>query len=297
MSLSRNATLGACPDRSWEAPELVRRASGRTSMSCIGLVALLLAACDGALGQATTPTRPVAAGTAVTTVRSTVPRPAAAATPPPSATRPPTSPTATAAMAQPASPAAATPAAAASPSGELAGQALVDALRRGGYVIYFRHAATDRGGVDSVAWPREQQRNLSEAGRADAEAIGRAFRALGIPVGRVLASPFYRTMDTAQLAFGRFEVTPELLGLLSDDAGRAERAAAVRRLLGTPPEPWLNTVLVAHQSNLQDAAGVSLPEGGAAVVQPLGSGEFRPVARLTPADWTALAQSVATPAR
>jgi phosphohistidine phosphatase SixA len=277
MALPRDARLGACPSRSSGVREMAR------SMLSIGLGALFFAACGASLGQATTPTGP-AAGAAVTTVQATARPPAAATTPPSSATKPPASPAALAA-------------AAATPSGELAGQALVDALRRGGYVIYFRHAATDRGGVDSVEWPRERQRNLSEAGRADAEAIGRAFRALGIPVGRVLASPFYRTMDTAQLAFGRFEVAPELLGLLSDDAGRAERAAAARRLLGTPPEPGLNTVLVAHQSNLQDATGVSLPEGGAAVVQPLGSGAFRLVARPTPADWTALARGLATPAR
>ena len=258
-----------------QMPPIIRRA---VALHTGLLILLLLAACAGSTPQAATPAPSVAPAAATPSPSPTT----TVLTPPPS----PVLPTATPSP----SPGAAAPAtAAATPDGQLAGQTLVEALRQGGYVIYFRHAATDHGGVDSVEWPREQQRNLSETGRADAEAIGRAFRALGIPVGRVLASPFYRTIDTAQLAFDRAEIAPELLGLLSDDAGRAERAAALRRLLSTPPEPGLNTVLVAHLSNLQEVAGVSLPEGGAAIFQPLGPGGFRLVARLTPAEWTALA--------
>src|SRR6185503_2092474 len=62
---------------------------------------------------------------------------------------------------------------------------LVDALRSGGHVIYFRHGATDQSQTDSD--PNNlancaTQRNLTDAGRAQAQTIGTAFRTLGIPV-------------------------------------------------------------------------------------------------------------------
>src|SRR5215813_731007 len=75
---------------------------------------------------------------------------------------------------------------------ELAGPALLAALRGGGYVLFFRHAATDFGQNDDRMTGYEDcatQRNLIDKGRADARAIGADIRALGIPIGDVLASP------------------------------------------------------------------------------------------------------------
>lgn len=165
---------------------------------------------------------------------------------------------------------------------------LVEMLRQGGYVIYFRHAATDRGGVDSIDLPPERQRNLSEQGIADSKAIGEAFRALDIPVGEVLASPFERCKDTVRLAFGRVQARRELLGLLSDDAGTEERAAYLRRQLRTPPAAGKNRIISAHYSNIQRVAGVTLAEGEAAVFRPVDAGDFELVAVLMPDDWSRL---------
>lgn len=168
----------------------------------------------------------------------------------------------------------------------LEGAALVQALQKGGYVIYFRHAATDFSQADTDGPALQdcgKQRNLNEAGRAQARAIGEAFRALKIPVGNVLASPYCRTRETAQLAFGRFEVSEEIRG----GSGPA-RAEALRRLLALVPPAGTNTVLVAHQFNLRDAAEVSLAEGEAAVFRPLGPGGFRLVARVLAEDWAKL---------
>lgn len=169
----------------------------------------------------------------------------------------------------------------------LEGAALVQALQKGGYVIYFRHAATDFSQTDTdgpALQDCSRQRNLSEAGREQARAIGEAFRALKIPIGAVLASPYCRTRETAQLAFGRFEVSEDIRG-----GSGPVRAEALRRLLARAPEPGTNTVLVAHQFNLRDAAGVSLAEGEAAIFEPLGSGGFRLIARVLAEDWARLA--------
>jgi hypothetical protein len=83
---------------------------------------------------------------------------------------------------------------------------LIDALRRGGYVIYFRHATTNPEQADTSD-PKlgqcETQRNLSPDGRRMATEIGGAFKTLRIPVGKVVSSPYCRAVDTAMLAFGR----------------------------------------------------------------------------------------------
>src|SRR4029077_15555172 len=101
------------------------------------------------------------------------------------------------------------------PQRELAPQQLLAELRQGGYVLYFRHAATDFSQNDEKMKRYEDcadQRNLVDKGRADARAAGAAIRELKVPIGRVLASPFCRTVETAQLIFGRAEKMTEVRG-------------------------------------------------------------------------------------
>lgn len=100
---------------------------------------------------------------------------------------------------------------------DLAGRALIEALRGGGYTIYFRHAATDWSHPDRLEAHGEwascdsaKMRQLSEAGRANASAIGAAIRALGIPVGNLLSSEYCRCADTARaFALGDVEAPPQ----------------------------------------------------------------------------------------
>src|SRR5258706_14322846 len=94
---------------------------------------------------------------------------------------------------------------AASAEDKLAGlSSVLGELRKGGLVIYFRHGATDQTGAnDETAdlMKCETQRNLSAEGREQVTQIGKAFKALRIPVGTVTTSPFCRCKDTAKLAF------------------------------------------------------------------------------------------------
>ena len=180
---------------------------------------------------------------------------------------------------------------------QLRGAALVEALRVGGYVVYFRHAATDFTMTDTGLASCRTQRNLDARGRADARAIGRAWRALRLPVGRVLASRYCRARDTARLAFGRFTLSTDITGLLSaaTPAEERRRVRALRRLLAQRPAR-ANTVLVAHLFNIQEAAAISLEEGEAAVFQPLGAGGFRLVAKVLPRSWPTRAFAATAPA-
>jgi broad specificity phosphatase PhoE len=172
----------------------------------------------------------------------------------------------------------------------LAGAELVTALRRGGYILYFRHTATDFSQNDSQMTGYEdcaRQRNLTEAGRADARAIGGELRRLGIPIGRVLASPYCRTMETGQLVFGRTEASTAARGGPADDSG--DRYAELRALFATPLPPGANLAIASHGNPYRAVVGTAyLAEGEAAVIEPLGSGAFRVVARVTRDEWARL---------
>jgi phosphohistidine phosphatase SixA len=167
---------------------------------------------------------------------------------------------------------------------------LLAELRRGGYLLYFRHAATDFSQNDERMKSFEDctgQRNLIDQGRADARAVGASIRQLGIPVERVLASPFCRTVETAQLLFGRAEKMQEVRGGPALPPG-SERYAALRKILSTPVQPGTNLAVVSHGNPFYSVAGPPyLDEGEAAVVRPLGA-DFRIIARIRVGDWDTL---------
>jgi phosphohistidine phosphatase SixA len=162
-------------------------------------------------------------------------------------------------------------------------------LRGGGFVLYFRHAATDFGKNDAQMTSFEAcdtQRNLTDRGRDDARTIGAAIRALGIPVGQVLASPYCRTVETATLAFGRAEKTQAVRGGPAQPDS-AERYAALRKLLAQRPARGVNDVIVSHGNPFIAVGGPPyLAEGEAAVVEP-GNDGFRVIARIKVDEWTA----------
>jgi hypothetical protein len=71
--------------------------------------------------------------------------------------------------------------------------AAIDGLRQGGFVIVFRHGETGRVSFDrptAVMGDCSTQRNLDEVGRAQVRQLGEDFKALRIPVGKVLTSEF-----------------------------------------------------------------------------------------------------------
>ena len=167
---------------------------------------------------------------------------------------------------------------------------LREQLATGGYVIYFRHAATDTAGAKDEAADIakcETQRNLSALGRDQAKQIGAAFRALRIKVGSVVTSPFCRCKDTAQLAFGKHTVNPDLYFAISMGAEERKRITdSLRKMLSTPPPAGTNTVLVSHTANLSEAAGIwPKPEGAAYIFRPLPGGRFEAVAKVLPEEW------------
>ena len=69
--------------------------------------------------------------------------------------------------------------------------ALVSSLKGGGYVIVFRHGATDDSQKDVYPFKFDDmaaQRQLSEVGREMARQLGAALKKLGVPIGEIYTS-------------------------------------------------------------------------------------------------------------
>jgi phosphohistidine phosphatase SixA len=114
-------------------------------------------------------------------------------------------------------------------------------MRRGGYTMIWRHAETDWLTQDAPGSPRrEHQRNLTERGVIDAKAIGQLFSHASIPVGEVVASPMWRTRETAEHAFGAARVR------LDSALRTLEATSAQKAIIAAKPAARTNRVLVTH---------------------------------------------------
>jgi phosphohistidine phosphatase SixA len=173
---------------------------------------------------------------------------------------------------------------------------LLPELRKGGYVLFIRHPKTnpDQADTDPLHLDNvKAQRQLSDEGRKQARALGEAFRALKIPVGKVISSKFFRAQEAAKL-LGLGEVTASVDvtegGLVVSPRENERRAKALRELLSATPPDGKNVVIVSHKPNLQDAAGKDfgdLREAEVVVFKPLGEGKFKVVARVgSPEIWS-----------
>lgn len=174
----------------------------------------------------------------------------------------------------------------------LTGEALRTALRGGGYVIFVRHASTEKDYADQVSARMGDcttQRMLSEAGWQEARDIGAAFVTHRIPVGAVYSSEYCRAWQTADLAFGRYVTTPALNFEPAADYTPAQEAAMrdrVRPLLSAPPVAGYNTVLVGHDDPFEAATGLyPQPMGVAVILKPDGKGGFAIIADVAPGEW------------
>lgn len=184
---------------------------------------------------------------------------------------------------------------------DMPGKALVEALQGGGHTIYFRHSSTDWSQNDQVRQAGDwktcdgaRMRQLSDAGRDLARAIGRAMKALKVPVGRVISSEYCRSAETAKLfGFGDPETTTDIMNLRSDEyvGGHDAAVANARRIFATPPPDGTNTVVVGHGNLMRAAIGEYTGEAGAVVLRPKADSPtgFETVTVLDPKDWQALA--------
>lgn len=168
---------------------------------------------------------------------------------------------------------------------------LLQAIQKGGYVLYMRHSLTDTSRPDQVPLDLNdcnKQRPLSVTGRKLAEALGEQIRKAGIPVGEIMASPMCRAKHTAEEAFGKGNIQLDELLLYTSHLTKAEKAPRVvntTKLVSKPVEPGSNRILVAHAPNMYDLMGYFPKlEGTVVVFQPMGD-TYKYLGSIKPHDW------------
>ena len=181
---------------------------------------------------------------------------------------------------------------------------LISSLRQGGYVLIFRHTATDDSQKDVYPFKFDDmsaQRQLSDKGRDMARQIGAAMKDLAIPIGDIYTSRLNRAVEAGTLISGH-EVKPvdaltdssnaSASGMANPTGTNAKAGQAVRQLVDAPPKPGTNTVLVTHKTNIADAFGKDagdVQEGEAFVYKASASGPATFAGRIKIADWSAKA--------
>ena len=167
-------------------------------------------------------------------------------------------------------------------------EALMAKLRNGGYTVLLRHARTDYSTQEpqgTVPAERSAQRNLSDEGIRDAALMGVVFRKYGISFAEVIASPMYRTVETAEMAASHPKTTMALRSFPSTP----EQAALIK----TPPKPGTNRLLVTHhfviETHVPGVQPGAVAESEAAVVSHAPDGTPQLVGFIKLDDWKALA--------
>jgi len=171
-----------------------------------------------------------------------------------------------------------------SPARVTASDALWEKLKSGGQVVLMRHAITTPGVGDPPGMRLDDcatQRNLTDEGRTHARRTGEAFRQRGIAVERVVASPWCRCIETAQLAFG---TAPEKSDALGNLYGRPENQSRQVAALEALVDKWRgkgNLILVSHGSTIVALTGVSPEPAEMVIVTPRAAGKFELAGRMT----------------
>ncbi|MGY3106996.1 histidine phosphatase family protein [Bradyrhizobium sp. LM6.9] len=120
---------------------------------------------------------------------------------------------------------------------------LIASLKQGGYVLVFRHTATDDSQKDVYPFKFDDmsaQRQLSGKGRDMARQIGTSIRELAIPIGDVYTSRLNRAIEAGKLISGR-EVKP--VEALTDSSNASASGMAKTRpvQMQRPDRPYASS--------------------------------------------------------
>lgn len=125
------------------------------------------------------------------------------------------------------------------------------------YLLRHGDAEDDQGGGDAA-------RELTEKGRSQAGAAGRAMHRLGFEIDACLASPMVRARDTALLACRHLGLEPEISPAIAGGYFDTLELVAGRG----------NVMLVGHEPDMSSevarltGARVKMKKGGLAVLDP-----------------------------
>lgn len=141
-------------------------------------------------------------------------------------------------------------------------------LQAGGCAVLLRHADTEPGVGDPPEFKLDDcrtQRNLSVAGREDAQRIGAWFASRKLKPRAVLCSAWCRCKDTADLAFGKHAVWAALNSTFGDRVQQPDQTALLRQAMARIPARQFE-VWVTHQVNISAIAGQGTAMGEALIL-------------------------------
>jgi len=142
------------------------------------------------------------------------------------------------------------------------------ALVNGGHVALVRHGNAPPGyGGDPPGFKIDDcatQRNMDERGRAQARALGEAFRQHGVRVDKILSSPWCRCLETARLmAVGPVEGT----WAVAASEKSPERLVALKQMVSAWRGPG-TLVVVTHALTVQALVGIMPGQAETVVIRP-----------------------------
>ena len=175
---------------------------------------------------------------------------------------------------------------------------LLASIKNGGYIIYFRHATTERDYADQ-ADPLmslddcSSQRKLSTQGIKESYEIGMSFASKEIPVGEIIVSEYCRSWKTANHAFGEWTQKDSRLNFLPYENYTEDHIELMKKnvmpLLTRPPLSGTNTILIGHDDPFEAVTGIyPEPQGIAFILQPDDGKGFKIIASVLPSEWATL---------
>lgn len=182
----------------------------------------------------------------------------------------------------------------------LSGAELIGHLRSGGCVLVMRHARSPGALPEAHAAKADnhhRERQLDEAGEADARAFGAAVRALRIPIGAIYSSPTYRARETVRLGgLGEPQAIEQLAESKRGMSAAAEHSQVdwLREAITRAPPAHSNVLIVTHAPNIVGAFGdraKDVQAGESLVFEPRPGAGPRLLGRITIDEWRKLAGS------
>ena len=147
-------------------------------------------------------------------------------------------------------------------------QNVINELKKGGNLIFIRHAYAPGGGDPKNFDINDckTQRNLSNSGRDQAKKIGFYFKENNIPIGKVYSSEWCRCKETASIAFNDFETKSFLNSFFSSQFAKNKDIQMKR--LKTFINNWdknENLVFVTHYVVISESLNYA-PSSGEIVI-------------------------------
>ena len=163
-------------------------------------------------------------------------------------------------------------------------QDLIRQMQSGNAVLMIRHAlAPGIGDPESFDLNDcSTQRNLNQAGREQARAIGQWLRSRGIRQAKVYSSQWCRCLETARLMqVGAVTPLPALNSFFQRPQDREQNLATLKKFIHQETEPDELIVMVTHQVTISAITGQWADSGQGKLLRPTTAGAREGLGELT----------------